>query len=102
MPEMTPTTAQDHAFELARWYYELAKLCVSAAEQTVQLSEESSPADLDGALALGDQVRVRMTSVQSAERVFRNEFPRLYIDYNVQRILSLDPGSDAKAKAAGS
>ena len=35
-------TAQDHAIELARWYHELAKLCIHAAEQIVQLTEDSA------------------------------------------------------------
>ena len=74
-------TATDHAIEVARWYHELAKLCVQAAEAAVQLNEDSEQDDLDRALALGDQVRIRMASVQSAERVFRTEFPRLYIDH---------------------
>jgi hypothetical protein len=92
--------AQDLAIELARWYHQLAKLCVTAAERTVQLTEDCSQAELDEALALADQVRVRMASVQSAERVFRKEFPRLYIDHQVRRILSLEPGPGKAAGAA--
>jgi hypothetical protein len=89
--------AQDFAIELASWYHQLAKLCVLAAERTVQLTEDCSQAELDEALALADQVFVRMASVQSAERVFRREFPRLYIDHQVEHILSLDPGPGGKA-----
>ncbi len=103
MPESflnQPTAAQDFAIDLAHWYHQLAKLCVSAAERTVQLTEECSQEQLDEALALADQVRVRMASVQSAERVFRREFPRLYIDHQVEHILSLDPGPGGKAAAA--
>ena len=85
--------AQDLAVELARWYHQLAKLCISAAEATVQLTEECTQSELDQALALADQVRARMATVQSAERVFRKEFPRLYIDYHVEHILSLDAGN---------
>lgn len=95
----TPT-AQDHAIDLARWYHELAKLCVKAAEGTVVLTEDSSQEELDRALALADQVRVRMASVQSAERVFRTEFPRMYIDHQVECILSLEPGPDVKKAGA--
>ena len=93
-------TAQDHAIDLARWYHELAKLCVEAAQATVQLTEESKQQELDAALALGDQVRIRMASVQSASRVFRTEFERLYINHHVAHILSLDPGPDRKAAGA--
>lgn len=100
IPANEMLTAQEHAFELARWYFDLAKLCVNAAEHVVQLTEDSTQVELDNALSLGDQLRVRMTTVQSAERVFRKEFPRLYIDHNVQRILSLDSGSDTKAATA--
>ena len=64
------------------------------------MTEECTQAELDRALALCDQVRVRMASVQSAERVFRKEFPRLYIDYHVEHILSLDPGPSEKAAGA--
>ena len=98
-PANDTPTAQDHAVELARWYHELAKLCIKAAEQAVQLTEDSEQALLDDALALSDQVRIRMASVQSAERVFRTEFPRMYIDHQVEHILTLDPGP--KVKAAG-
>jgi hypothetical protein len=87
--------AQDFAIDLARWYHQLAKLCVTAAERTFQLTEDCSQAELDEALALADQVRARMATVQSAERVFRKEFPRLYIDHQVEHILSLDPGPAA-------
>lgn len=90
-------TAQEFAIDLAHWYHQLAKLCVSAAERTVQLTEDCSQTELDEALALADQVHVRMASVQSAERVFRKEFPRLYIDHQVKHILSLDPEPGGKA-----
>jgi hypothetical protein len=93
--------ARDFAIELARWYHQLAKLCVSAAERTFQLTENCTQDELDEVLALADQVRARMASVQSAERVFRKEFPRLYIDHQVEHILSLDPGQGGKAAAAG-
>lgn len=83
-------SAQDHAFELARWYHELAKMCVQAAEQHVALGEDSPLEDVDRALALNEVIRIRMTTVQSVERVFRAEFQRLYIDHHVERILTLD------------
>ncbi len=35
----TSVSAQDHAFELARWYHELAKMCLNAAEYHVCLGE---------------------------------------------------------------
>ncbi len=92
--------AQDIAIELARWYHQLAKLCVSAAERTIQLTEDCTQEELDAALALAEQVRVRMASVQSAERVFRKEFPRLYIDHQVEHILSLEPGPRLKTVGA--
>ena len=95
-------SAQDQAFELARWYHELASICVQAAEHHLALHENSPQEDVDRALALNDIIRVRMATVQSVERVFRNEFPRAYIDHQVERILSLEPaGTDDKAKAAG-
>ena len=100
MPAQETVTAQDYAIDLARWYHELAKLCVTAAQATVQLTEESTQEEVDAAKALGDQVRIRMASVQSADRVFRTEFDRMYIDYHVDRILSLDPGPDSKAAGA--
>ena len=100
VPVNDARAAQDFAIELARWYHQLAKLCVTAAERTFQLTENCSQAELDEALSLADQVRVRMASVQSAERVFRKEFPRLYIDHQVQHILSLDPGPGGKAAGA--
>ncbi|HZT39198.1 MAG TPA: hypothetical protein VFA28_15000 [Bryobacteraceae bacterium] len=96
-------SAQDQAFELARWYHELARICIQAAEHHLTLTEDSPQADVDRALALNDIIRVRMATVQSVERVFRSEFPRAYIDYHVERILRLDPGDDGndEALAAG-
>ena len=96
----TPT-GQGYATELARWYHETAKLCLTAAERTYMLNEDSPQGEVDAALAIADQVRVRMASLQSAERVFRTEFPRLYVNHQVERILSLEPGPTAKAAGAG-
>ncbi len=96
----TPT-AQGYATELARWYHETAKLCLTAAERTYMLTEDSAQADVDAALAIADQVRVRIASLQSSERVFRTEFPRLYVDHQVERILTLEPGPKVKAAGAG-
>ncbi len=84
----TSVSAQDHAFELARWYHELAKMCLNAAEYHVCLGEESALQDVDRALAINEVVRIRMATVQSVERVFRSEFQRLYIDHQVERILA--------------
>jgi hypothetical protein len=95
----TPT-AHGYATELARWYYETAKLCLAAAERTLDLTEDSPLDVVDSAMCITDQVRIRIASLQSAERVFRTEFPRLYIDRQVERILTLEP--DPKGKAAGS
>jgi hypothetical protein len=86
----TTLSAQEIAFELARWYHDLARLCVQAAEQHVTLSENSELADMERALAINDVIRVRMATVQSIESGFRTEFPRLYVDHQVERILSLD------------
>jgi GTP1/Obg family GTP-binding protein len=83
----TNVSAQDHAFELARWYHELAKMCLNAAEYHISLGEESTLQDVDRAMALNEVVRMRMATVQSVERVFRSEFQRLYIDHHVERIL---------------
>ncbi len=87
-------SAKDHAYELARWYHELAKLCIQAAEHHLTLTESSNLEDVERALALNDVLRVRMGTVQSVERVFRAEFPRLYIEHQVKHILSLDPGPE--------
>ncbi len=87
----TTVSAKDHAFELARWYHELAKLCIQAAEQHVALEEDSPLEEVDRALALNEVTRIRMATVQSVERVFRSEFQRLYIDHQVDRILALEP-----------
>lgn len=92
-------SAQDQAFELARWYHELARICVQAAEHHLKLTENSPQEDVDRALALNDIIRVRMATVQSVERVFRSEFPRAYIDHQVERILSLEPGDAGKDQA---
>ena len=86
---VTSVSAQDHAFELARWYHELAKLCLQAAEHHVSLGEASSLEDVDRAMAMNEVIRIRMATVQSVERVFRTEFQRLYIDHHVNRILAL-------------
>ena len=95
-------SAQDQAFELARWYHELASICVQAAEHHLALHENSQQEDVDRALALNDIIRVRIATVQSVERVFRNEFPRAYIDHQVERILSLGTAqADDKVQAAG-
>ena len=87
---VTSVSAQDHAFELARWYHELAKMCLQAAEHHVSLGEDSSLEDVDRAMAINEVIRIRMATVQSVERVFRMEFQRLYIDHHVDRILALD------------
>jgi hypothetical protein len=92
-------SAQDQAFELARWYHELARICLQAAEHHLNLTEDSPQEDVDRALALNDIIRVRMATVQSVERVFRSEFPRAYIDHQVERILSLEPGDAGKDQA---
>ena len=91
---VTRASARDHAYELARWYHELAKLCVQAAEHHLRLHEDSTQEEVDQAMALNDVVRIRMATVQSVERVFRQEFPRLYIESQVERILSLEPGPE--------
>lgn len=88
----TGVSAKDHAFELARWYHELAKLCIQAAEEHIALAEDSPLDEVDRALALNEVIRIRMATVQSVERVFRSEFQRLYIDHHVERILGLEQG----------
>jgi hypothetical protein len=88
---VTNLSAQDHAFELARWYHELAKMCIQAAEHHLALGEDSPLEDVDRALAINEVIRIRMATVQSVERVFRAEFQRLYIDHQVDQILSLGP-----------
>jgi hypothetical protein len=89
MEQVTTTvTAKEIAFELARWYHDLAKICVQAAEQHLSLTEDSPPNDMDRALAINDVIRIRMATVQSVERAFHSEFPRLYIDHQVEQILS--------------
>ena len=91
MEQVTSTVSpREMAFELARWYHELAKACVEAAEQHMNLSEESSPEDFEKAIAISDVISIRMATVQSVERNFRSEFPRAYIDHQVERILSLE------------
>jgi hypothetical protein len=87
MEQATTVTAGEIAFELARWYHDLAKICVQAAEQHMVLTEDSAQADMERALAINDVIRVRMATVQSVERAFRTEFPRLYIDHQVEQIL---------------
>lgn len=91
MEEITTTlaSASDVSFELARWYHDLARLCVQAAELQMNLSEDSAQEDLDRALALNDVIRIRMATVQSVEGTFREDFPRLYIDHQVEKILTL-------------
>ncbi len=96
----TIASAKDHAFELARWYHELAKMCIQAAEHHLSLSEDSTLEEVDRALEMNEIIRVRMSTVQSVERIFRSEFQRLYIDHQVQRILSLDAGGADAADAA--
>ena len=81
-------SAGDHAFELARWYHDLAKLCIQAAEQHVELTENSPLEDVDRAMAINELVRIRIGAIQSAERTFRSEFQRLYIDHQVNRLLT--------------
>lgn len=81
-------SAGDHAFELARWYHDLAKLCIQAAEQHVNLTEDSTLEDVDRAMRTNEMVRIRMGTTQSVERVFRSEFQRLYIDHQVERVLA--------------
>jgi hypothetical protein len=90
MEEFTTTvaSAKDVSFELARWYHDLARLCVQAAELQMNLSEDSAQEDLDRALALNDVIRIRMATVQSVEGSFREDFPRLYIDHQVEKILN--------------
>ena len=92
-------TAKEHAFELARWYHELAKVCVQAAEHHLGLHEDSPQEDVDRALALNDIIRVRIATVESVERIFRTEFPRLYIEHQVERILTLDSGPELEDQA---
>ncbi len=90
MEQLTaPVTGNYMAFELARWYHDLAKWCLQAAEQHLALTEDSPQPDVDKALALNDIVRVRMATVQNIEKSFRSEFPKLYVDHQVKRILSL-------------
>lgn len=86
---VTGVFAHDHAFDLARWYHDLAKLCVQAAELHMSLNESSPLEDVDRAMALSEVVRIRMATVQSVERVFRLEFNRIYIDHHVENILAL-------------
>jgi len=83
-----PVTGKEIAFELARWYHDLARICVQAAEHHLDLSDDSPQADVDKALALNDVIRVRIATVQSVEGAFRSDFPRLYIDHQVEQILS--------------
>jgi hypothetical protein len=84
----TSVSAGDHAFELARWYHDFAKLCIQAAEQHVSLTEDSPLEDVDRAMRTNELVRIRMGTMQSVERMFRSEFQRLYIDYQVERLLT--------------
>lgn len=98
---VTGVSARDHAFELARWYHDLAKMCVQAAERHLSLDENSPLEDVDRAMAMNEVIRIRMGTVQSVERMFKSEFQRLYIDHQVERILCL-PDSGDKASAAGS
>jgi hypothetical protein len=93
-------SAREYAFELARWYHELAKICVQAAEHHLSIGENSTQEEIDRAMALNDIIRVRIATLQSVERVFRTEFPRLYIEHQVERILSLDPGPETRESAA--
>lgn len=97
----TSVSASDHAFELARWYHDLAKMCISAAEHHLTLAEDSTLEDVDRAMAMNEVIRIRMGTVQSVERVFKSEFQRLYIDHQVERILDVSYG-EGKAAAAGS
>ena len=90
----TTLTAKEIAFELARWYHDLAKVCVQAAEHHMNLSEDSPQEDLDRALELNDVIGIRMATVQSVERAFRSEFPRMYIDHQVEKILTLDQSAE--------
>lgn len=87
---VTSVSAQDHAFELARWYHELAKMCIQAAEHHITLGEHSPLEDVDRAMAMNEVIRIRVATVQSVERVFRTEFQRLYIDHHVEQILALE------------
>ena len=87
---VTSVSAQDHAFELARWYHELAKMCIQAAEHHITLGEDSPLEDVDRAMAMNEVIRIRVATVQSVERVFRTEFQRLYIDHHVEQILAMD------------
>jgi hypothetical protein len=84
----TVSSARDMAFDLARWYHDLAKVCVEAAEQHMVLSEDSSPEEMEKAMAINDVIGIRMATVQSVERQFRSEFSRVYIDHHVERILN--------------
>lgn len=89
-PVAISVTAREHSLELARWYHELAKQCIVAAEQHLALTEESSFEDVESALATNDLIRARISTVQSVERVFRSEFPREYINHQVEEILGMD------------
>lgn len=86
----TTASAREMAFELARWYHDLARICVQGAEQHLALTEESTQEEIDRATALNDVIRVRMATVFSVERSFSSEFHRLYIDHQVERILGLE------------
>jgi hypothetical protein len=94
---VTGVSAQDRAFELAKWYHDLAKMCIQAAEHHLSLNENSPLEDVDRAMAMNEVIRIRMGTVQSVERVFKSEFQRLYIDHQVERILTL-PDTEDKAR----
>ena len=96
----TSGSAKDVAFDLARWYHELAAICVQAAEHHLGLTEQSALCDVDRAIALNDVIRIRMATVQSVERIFREEFPRAYVDHHVSRILSLESGPEIQRAAS--
>lgn len=81
-------SANDLSFELARWYHDLARICLQAAEQHLHLTENSPQEDLEKAMVMNDVIRIRMATVQSVESTFREEFQRHYIDHQVEQILA--------------
>jgi hypothetical protein len=96
----TSVSAKDHAFELARWYHDLARTCIQAAEIHLSLSEDSPLEDVDRAMEMNEILKVRMSTVQSVERAFRSEFQRLYINHQVERILTLEEDGSSGSDSA--
>lgn len=89
MEHTATVPAKQVAFDLACWYHELARLCVRAAEQHLDLDGDSTEEEFDRAVAINEVINVRMAAVRSCVQEFRTEFPRLYIDHQVDRILRL-------------